>query len=342
MERDIKFIDSSYRELFKIPDGGVVKITLSDGEVMERRCKYIDDYHFELLRPGNDHGEVYHICQFAEINERNGNKYEPIFSQAFMLEVPADEEQDFVYASPEHTDRGCIGRLRCDFGRDGSEFYNTWEDESRKYKTIDFLGEFDEVINHFRMRSDKPVLKNLTEMSKVCASEPSLKLENGWTDMYMFKVRTEKRTYFIRCIPKKGDYNAYVYCYNTERLEQYKDTRFVEKNYGEITKDKFFKTEKGYLETYYNPDAVCGGQIVFLEFDNDIIRDAAKFAKNKSDFFGFIESSGYEYFIDVGEAGFRDSLKDFVEKKAGFEGLSQHTMDSLKKEAGIKTREVER
>ena len=342
MDKDIKFIDSSYRELFKIPDGGVVKITFSDGEIMERRCKYIDDYHFELLRPGRDYGEVYHICQFAEINEKNGNRYEPIFGRSYVLETPSADEQELVYGNKDKLDRGCIGWLRCDFGRDGDRFYSTWEDEDKAYKTREFKGELDEVINHFRIKSDTPILKSLSDMSRICSSTPGLKLEAGWTDMYMYRVQSDKHTYFIRCTPKTGDYNAYVYCYNTERMEQYKDTVFAEKNYGEITQDKFFKTEKGYLETYYNPDAVCGGQIVFLEFDNDIIRDAVKFARTTSDFFGFIESSGYEYFIDVGEQGFRESLKDFIEKKADFEGLTKKTMDGLKKEAGIKPHEPER
>ena len=38
---------------------------------MERSCRFIDEYHTEI---GND---LYHICQFAELMERNGHTYEP-------------------------------------------------------------------------------------------------------------------------------------------------------------------------------------------------------------------------------------------------------------------------
>ena len=70
--KGIKFIDSHYNELFRIPDGGKIRLTYSDGERAERRCRFIDEYHTEI----GDH--IFHICQFAEIMERNGTKYEPV------------------------------------------------------------------------------------------------------------------------------------------------------------------------------------------------------------------------------------------------------------------------
>jgi hypothetical protein len=39
---------------------------------MERACRYIDDTHVEVGK------ELYHICQFAEIMEKNGAAYEPL------------------------------------------------------------------------------------------------------------------------------------------------------------------------------------------------------------------------------------------------------------------------
>ncbi len=69
--RDIRFVDSRYNALFKVPDGGNVVIRRPDGTISVRRCLYIDDYHAVI---GNS---VYHICEFAEAMERNGNIYEP-------------------------------------------------------------------------------------------------------------------------------------------------------------------------------------------------------------------------------------------------------------------------
>lgn len=78
-ERGIRFIDSNYKDKFRIADGEKIRITFANGETSVRNsdtsvreCRYIDDYHLEV---GND---LYHICQFAEIMERNGNKVEPI------------------------------------------------------------------------------------------------------------------------------------------------------------------------------------------------------------------------------------------------------------------------
>ena len=70
-KRDIRFIDSAYRTLFTIKDGESIVITRFDGEKMVLPCKYIDDCHVCV---GNS---AYHICEFAEMQERNGNTYVP-------------------------------------------------------------------------------------------------------------------------------------------------------------------------------------------------------------------------------------------------------------------------
>lgn len=83
---DIRFIDSQYKELFRIPDGGCVKINLNNGETLFGKCKYIDDYHFTMTQAGRMYGDTYHICQFAEINERNGNRIEPAEEGEYLRE----------------------------------------------------------------------------------------------------------------------------------------------------------------------------------------------------------------------------------------------------------------
>lgn len=70
-ENGICFIDSRYKELFRIPDGGKIIITSSSGERTELSCRFIDECHTEI---GNN---LLHICQFAERMEQNGAVYEP-------------------------------------------------------------------------------------------------------------------------------------------------------------------------------------------------------------------------------------------------------------------------
>lgn len=72
--KGIRFIDSGYNEKFRIPDGDKIQITLSDGEKMERICRYIDEYHLEV---GSN---LFHICEFAERMEQAGNTVIPIRS----------------------------------------------------------------------------------------------------------------------------------------------------------------------------------------------------------------------------------------------------------------------
>lgn len=71
---DIRFIDSHYKELFRIPDGGTILVEYPN--VPKRRylaqCRYLDDYHTQI---GN---QVYHICQFAELLERGGGICRPL------------------------------------------------------------------------------------------------------------------------------------------------------------------------------------------------------------------------------------------------------------------------
>ena len=67
---DIRFIDSQYKELFRIPDGGTIQVDYP-GRHYAAKCHYIDDYHTQV---GNN---VYHICQFAEILERGGGTCRP-------------------------------------------------------------------------------------------------------------------------------------------------------------------------------------------------------------------------------------------------------------------------
>jgi len=67
----IRFIDPHYKELFRIPDGEKILITTGWGEKNERVCRFIDECHSEI---GSN---LYHICEFAELCERNGHTVEP-------------------------------------------------------------------------------------------------------------------------------------------------------------------------------------------------------------------------------------------------------------------------
>ena len=70
-ERMIRFIDSDYHTLFFVPDGESIVLTAFGDDRKTLRCRYIDDYHAQIG------GKTFHICEFAEVQERCGAVYAP-------------------------------------------------------------------------------------------------------------------------------------------------------------------------------------------------------------------------------------------------------------------------
>ena len=68
--KSIRFINSQYKDLFRIPDGGTVEVQYPDRR-FSVKCEYVDDYH---LRFGYD---VFHICELAEMLERGSGTCHP-------------------------------------------------------------------------------------------------------------------------------------------------------------------------------------------------------------------------------------------------------------------------
>ena len=70
------------------------------------------------------------------------------------LEIQTMQPGERLYAYRQSTQlegqTGGIGRLRGDFGRNGREFFTTWEDGHGRYKTGVFRQEFDRVVNTLR------------------------------------------------------------------------------------------------------------------------------------------------------------------------------------------------
>ena len=72
--KTIRFIDSNYHELFRIPDGASIRICYPDDDPRRMKnfvCRYIDDYHVKVG------SSVYHIAEFAERMERIKATYAP-------------------------------------------------------------------------------------------------------------------------------------------------------------------------------------------------------------------------------------------------------------------------
>ncbi len=96
--KDIRFIDSRYNSLFHIPDGGHIQVDYGN-ETVVKPCTFIDEYHTQIGI------NVFHICQFAEVMERNGYHYQaepPILGDEAAWQVGKDH-----YLSIQFCDNGC-------------------------------------------------------------------------------------------------------------------------------------------------------------------------------------------------------------------------------------------
>lgn len=327
-QKEIRFIDSHYNELFRIPDNSKINIKYADGHIEERICKYLDEYHTEI------NGNCFHICQWAELMEAQGNTYYPAEKAPFALEDIEQSEFSYMYkALDENEDRGCIGYLRADFDT-GEAFFSTWFKENDTYKTPEFVKEFDDVINYFRNTSSTPLLKSRNDMYNVLYKLKPTELDFD-NEVKGLKVQTDKHTYYLRCNPRKGEYNLYAYCYNTAVLEKYKNTQLVEKYADGVKRDKFFKNPNGYTEVYYNPDATAGGQLVYNEISHDVIKAASENTNNARQFFDYLSEYGTVSLIDIDTPEFRGNLESYLNRRANFEGCTTRTMNCLKKDAGI-------
>lgn len=97
---DVRLINSHYDDIYRIPDGGIIQINRSDGASCTARVERIDDYHIDI----GGLGDVYHICQFAEIIERSGGTAYP--------EIQTQDEQgawafgNTGYIAIQSTDEG--------------------------------------------------------------------------------------------------------------------------------------------------------------------------------------------------------------------------------------------
>lgn len=124
-QRGIRFIDSHYNEQFRIKDGEAITVKYKDGKSEDYTCRYIDDYHLEIGR------NLYHICEWAEICERNGYTCEPIRSS-----LP---DQCYVYVQTEHK----IGIVK----KGETGYYKTDILESNNIKSHDEAKAFVDELN---------------------------------------------------------------------------------------------------------------------------------------------------------------------------------------------------
>ena len=216
--KTIRFIDSDYKELFQVPDGGSIKITYppEDGRApVTRACKYLDELHFRTLGRG---GDEFHACQFAEIMERIGARYEPLeqLRSAELTPFAAGDEKFYTYNREEGNT--CVGHIAGDFGNSGDRFHSGWRNHKTKSEqdwsgvTPEFQTELHSAV--YALRQD--LLKDYDSMLLYCESHPEALLDSGDNyKRYGFQLETDTRQYYTQCFLGESmrDARFIVYAY---------------------------------------------------------------------------------------------------------------------------------
>ena len=211
----IQFIDSEYRELFKIPDGESIRITYppDDGrEPVERSCKFEGTHHINIEKNG-----VYHICEFAERMERIGARYEPVNQLRDFKITPstADKNEEKFYKHNREEGNTCVGSLHGDFGNSGERYHASWNERQNNLYTPEIQSELQSVV--YALRQD--LLKDRDSMLAYCQNHPEAKRDEGKSSgnesfaIYGFKSETESRQYFINCFAMDRDSRFSIFAY---------------------------------------------------------------------------------------------------------------------------------
>ena len=131
---------------------------------------------------------------------------------AFRVRPAQPEEAGAFFAQTPEQDAqmGAIGHVRMDFGGSGKEFWHSWHPRGREeLNSPEFKAELQRVVDTLR----ETVLKDLSSMQRFC-SENGGDISGGWSQNYGYVVETEHYEYCLRCNPVKGDYQAYLSCYD--------------------------------------------------------------------------------------------------------------------------------
>lgn len=113
-------------------------------------------------------------------------------------------------------DLACVGHLRMHFGGSGTEFQSSWFAHQEVLNTAAFREELQDTIEW--LRSD--LLLTRADMQSYLAVHEGAEVERCGSSGKVFRTETDHNVFYLRCVPAKGDYDCYCYCYNKEMLEQ--------------------------------------------------------------------------------------------------------------------------
>ena len=209
---DFRGSDDDPGELYVIEEKPVV-VNHSGTALMPEKLEFPSSGR---LHVEDELGFVGDVATLEKFCQMHGIEYP---AQKFKYEIkPASPDEAglfFAMASEKDAELGCIGHVRMDFGKRGTEFWHTWWPRGpAELNSPEFKAELQEVVDEMR----QSVLKDYASMERFCYGHGG-KIQGGWVQNYGYTVDTENYRYCLRCNPVRGDYNAYLTCFD-KRVQQ--------------------------------------------------------------------------------------------------------------------------
>ena len=176
----------------------------ADGHICLNQSQYVGNTKKGYLMTKWALGHVDQCCmKFSRTYHISADHYR-------VGELHYDDEYNECYSgsSEQDLERGCVGHLRGDFGKSGGEFWTSWFDHQPELKSPAFHEEFQNVVKSLRKQDG--LLRNFASMSRGCRDGLSC------DDSFGFKAESPHYTYCLRCTPRRGDYNFYLYAYDKD------------------------------------------------------------------------------------------------------------------------------
>ena len=136
-----------------------------------------------------------------------------------MRPVSGDTQRRLLFSGDEEWDQntGCILHMRADFDTNGDGFFNSWFEHIPSFQGEDFPVEVDAIVDELR---DLGPLRSRNAMYYWNGTHPDARISQT-ENVCGFTFDTENYSYYLRCKPMRGDYDAYLYCYNKQRLQEF-------------------------------------------------------------------------------------------------------------------------
>lgn len=201
---EIRHADDDWSEPVEIAKGILANFY---GTIFSREEFQLNPEGYKIIEEKDDF--CYTDTEFVVLNEYIAG------IPPLKMEYPPIQESDYIKSfTNEMNDKhhGCIGHLRGDFGS-GKEFFTTWFNHRPERNTPAFRAEFDRVIHSLR----RDELKDRGSLTRHCTDTQNKKLPAKYRSEpeFLRKYVSGQYEYYLRMNPRQGEYNFYLYCYDT-------------------------------------------------------------------------------------------------------------------------------